>query len=256
LKNTLEYLGLWEHLNNPAFKGVEFDPLLRDAGSNAFTMSPTRWVEHTELIGSATILYKLWLTLLICANLTWDIAQNDDLGNLITDNAFTKPDTDNNTVHITIGSTFANRASGFFIAQTMIHEAIHAEMWRQINSVGGVKGLSPNNFFQLWENYHQTVDPNSFPGTPQHNDMANNYRDQIILGLRDYDLSVNKYDRAEEDYTALSWAGLMGTTEWNAFKQNNNALATKYLNLIALYYNYKEDFESKDCTKSNNKLIQ
>ena len=36
LKNTLEYLGLWEQLNNPAFKRVEFDPLLKDAGSNAF----------------------------------------------------------------------------------------------------------------------------------------------------------------------------------------------------------------------------
>lgn len=30
LKNTLEYLGLWELLNNSAFKGVEFDPLLKD----------------------------------------------------------------------------------------------------------------------------------------------------------------------------------------------------------------------------------
>ena len=30
LKNTLEYLGLWETLNNPIFKGVEFDPLLRE----------------------------------------------------------------------------------------------------------------------------------------------------------------------------------------------------------------------------------
>lgn len=44
LKNTLEYLGLWEHLNNPAFKGVEFDPLLKDAGSNAFTMSPNQLI--------------------------------------------------------------------------------------------------------------------------------------------------------------------------------------------------------------------
>lgn len=25
-KNTLEYLGLWERLHNPNFKGVEFDP--------------------------------------------------------------------------------------------------------------------------------------------------------------------------------------------------------------------------------------
>lgn len=54
LKNTLEYLGLWELLNNPHFKGVEFDPLLRSAGSNAFTMSPTRWVELTGAIGIIT----------------------------------------------------------------------------------------------------------------------------------------------------------------------------------------------------------
>lgn len=45
VKNTLEYLGLWEKLNNPDFKGVEFDPLFAEAGSNAFTMSPSRCVE-------------------------------------------------------------------------------------------------------------------------------------------------------------------------------------------------------------------
>lgn len=54
LKNTLEYLGLWENLNNSTFKGVEFDPLLKDAGNNAFTMSPTRWVELTGAIGFIT----------------------------------------------------------------------------------------------------------------------------------------------------------------------------------------------------------
>jgi len=54
LKNTLEYLGLWEQLNNPNFKGVEFDPLLKDAGSNAFTMSPSRWIEITGAIGIIT----------------------------------------------------------------------------------------------------------------------------------------------------------------------------------------------------------
>ena len=50
-KNTLEYLGLWEMLNNPDFKGVEFDPLLKEAGSHAFTMSPSRWIETTNAIG-------------------------------------------------------------------------------------------------------------------------------------------------------------------------------------------------------------
>ena len=53
-KNTLEYLGLWEMLFNPHFNGVEFDPLLAEAGSNSFTMSPTRWVELTDAIGILT----------------------------------------------------------------------------------------------------------------------------------------------------------------------------------------------------------
>ncbi len=34
LKNTIEYMGLWEKLNNPQFKGVGFDPLFQEAGSN------------------------------------------------------------------------------------------------------------------------------------------------------------------------------------------------------------------------------
>lgn len=54
LKNTIEYLGLWEQLNNPLFKGVEIDPLLKNAGSNAFTMSPSRWVELTGASGIIT----------------------------------------------------------------------------------------------------------------------------------------------------------------------------------------------------------
>lgn len=54
LKNTIEYLGMWEMLNNPDFKGFEFDPLLRQAGSNAFTLSPSRWIELTHAIGIIT----------------------------------------------------------------------------------------------------------------------------------------------------------------------------------------------------------
>ena len=50
-RNTIEYLGLWEKLNNPDFKGVDFDPLMQEAGSNAFTMSPSRWIETTGAIG-------------------------------------------------------------------------------------------------------------------------------------------------------------------------------------------------------------
>jgi hypothetical protein len=53
-RSTIEFLGLWEKIHNPNFKGVEFDPLLFESGNNAFTMSPTRWVEITNAIGIFT----------------------------------------------------------------------------------------------------------------------------------------------------------------------------------------------------------
>lgn len=53
-RTTIEFLGLWERLNNPDFKGVDFDPLWVESGSNSFTMSPTRWVQITGAIGIFT----------------------------------------------------------------------------------------------------------------------------------------------------------------------------------------------------------
>ena len=50
-KDTLEFLGLWEQLHNSNFKGVEFDSFRTLAGSNAFTMSPKKWIETTNAIG-------------------------------------------------------------------------------------------------------------------------------------------------------------------------------------------------------------
>lgn len=51
VKNTIEFLGLWESINNPNFKGVEFDSFRKEAGTNAFTLSPQRWIEKTNAIG-------------------------------------------------------------------------------------------------------------------------------------------------------------------------------------------------------------
>ena len=50
-KSTIEFLILWERLNNETLKGVDFDPLLKEAGSNSFTMSPSRWIELTNAKG-------------------------------------------------------------------------------------------------------------------------------------------------------------------------------------------------------------
>lgn len=50
-RDTIEFLGLWEQLNNPEFKPVEFDGFRNAAGANAFTMSPKKWIEGTNAIG-------------------------------------------------------------------------------------------------------------------------------------------------------------------------------------------------------------
>jgi len=50
-KNTIEFLGLWEQINNDEFKGVEFDTFKNEAGTNSFTMSPTKWIKSTNAIG-------------------------------------------------------------------------------------------------------------------------------------------------------------------------------------------------------------
>lgn len=53
-RSTLEYLGLWENMNNPEFRGVDFEPLLSETGKNSFTMSPTRWINEFNSIGIKT----------------------------------------------------------------------------------------------------------------------------------------------------------------------------------------------------------
>lgn len=50
-RNTIEYLGTWETLYNQNFKPIEFDRFRVEAGLNAFTMSPQKWIQSTSAIG-------------------------------------------------------------------------------------------------------------------------------------------------------------------------------------------------------------
>ncbi|GHU64602.1 hypothetical protein FACS1894123_09550 [Bacteroidia bacterium] len=50
-RNTIEYLGIWEYLYNPNFKPLEFEGFKNEAGANAFTMSPQKWIDATNAIG-------------------------------------------------------------------------------------------------------------------------------------------------------------------------------------------------------------
>ena len=50
-RDVIEFLGLWERLHNPNFKPLEFEGFKKQAGANAFTMSPKKWIEATDAIG-------------------------------------------------------------------------------------------------------------------------------------------------------------------------------------------------------------
>jgi hypothetical protein len=50
-RNTLEFLGIWEQMNNPDFKGNEFVTFKTQAGLNSFNLTPKKWIEATSAIG-------------------------------------------------------------------------------------------------------------------------------------------------------------------------------------------------------------
>ena len=50
-RNTLEFIGIWEQMNNPLFKGNEFVTFKSQAGLNSFNLTPRKWIEATNAIG-------------------------------------------------------------------------------------------------------------------------------------------------------------------------------------------------------------
>ena len=50
-RNTIEFLGVWEQLNNPSFNPIEFDGIRKQAGLNSFILTAKRWIEATRAIG-------------------------------------------------------------------------------------------------------------------------------------------------------------------------------------------------------------
>ena len=50
-RNTVEFLGIWEKLNNPDFNCVEFDTIKSMAGLNSYRLSAKEWMQKTNAIG-------------------------------------------------------------------------------------------------------------------------------------------------------------------------------------------------------------
>ena len=50
-RNTVEFLGVWERLNNPSFNPVEFDGIRMQTGLNSFVLTPKQWIAKTGAVG-------------------------------------------------------------------------------------------------------------------------------------------------------------------------------------------------------------
>jgi hypothetical protein len=50
-RNTIEFLGIWEKLNNRTFNSIEFDGIRNQAGLNSFSLTPKRWISQTGAVG-------------------------------------------------------------------------------------------------------------------------------------------------------------------------------------------------------------
>ena len=50
-KDTIEFLGLWEKINNQDFNSIEFDGIKNQAGVNSFILTPKQWISTTNAIG-------------------------------------------------------------------------------------------------------------------------------------------------------------------------------------------------------------
>lgn len=48
---TVEFMGIWERVNNPDFNLTEFSYIKNESGSNGYVLSAKQWIQKTDAIG-------------------------------------------------------------------------------------------------------------------------------------------------------------------------------------------------------------
>lgn len=128
-------------------------------------------------------------------------------------NAVTSPP-QNYLISITFNSNNLNRPQ-LSIARTFIHELIHAEIFRKLLSISNHPSINltlselyqnKENFPGLYDYYSRYTLNTIQLSDPQHQMMAQHYRDIISDAIKEFDNNQHSQDV----YDALAWVGLMG----------------------------------------------
>jgi hypothetical protein len=138
------------------------------------------------------------------------------------------------------------------LATELIHEMVHAEMYRKLLASAHLPNVNWNNYSDAeWRNfvaslannyeglftyYNRYYWNNPNPTSPQHNMMASHYREMIVSALKDFDNNQH----TDAFYNALAWIGLKNTVAWNASSTDRASINAIISNAIKN--------ETHDCT--------
>lgn len=112
-----------------------------------------------------------------------------------------------NNIDITLAENVINNLTSLEVGLALLHEGVHAEIFRKLISIQGPSNLSTNNFPTLFNLYTQYKVNQGYT----HEYMANHYVDLIASALGKFD--SNKF--TIDYYKAIAWSGLKGTTAYN-----------------------------------------
>jgi hypothetical protein len=128
------------------------------------------------------------------------------------------------SAEITLNYSFLENADPTMVAAVIIHEAMHAELARKIQSIGGASNLSTANFptlFNYYTNYSVEQD---------HNYLADYYVNKFKQALKDFDSAAGFVPKSDTDYLSMIWGGLKET---DAFHMLSPDKQQTYLNRAA-----------------------
>lgn len=171
----------------------------------------------------------------------------DENGNYVIVNGVTSYGT-SYYITITLNTEQANNRPSLAVARTILHEAIHAEIYREIKITSGMYFDSSNNewrlpddsrahFPTLFDNFNE--DPNN----PHHHYMANYYRTALEDGLKEYAALIGE-THSDQFYKDFVWNGLLETKAWkNQFSDPVYAQNEKIriINVISNYENSRNN---------------